>query len=111
MSRASAALAGFELIIVGRFCGDEGKRTPEHFACIDQISATVGLVLLLVRVAFERGTWEGLMMRNNAARDGKAFRNLRPELNKYRNVWFVGHSLGGAIALLTFLLYRKWCRR
>jgi acetyl esterase/lipase len=41
--------------------------------------------------------------------DGIPLVALKPDLMKCRNVWFVGHSLGGAIALLTFVLYRKSC--
>jgi hypothetical protein len=69
-----------------------------------------GLVLLLAVIGFERGTWQAVMIRTKSdPPDGVPLATLKPDLMKCQNVWFVGHSLGGAIALFTFVLYRQWC--
>jgi hypothetical protein len=72
--------------------------------------AIVGFFLLLAVIGFERGTWEGLLMRTKPNPPlGTPLVTLKRDLMKCSNVWFVGHSLGGAIALLNFVLYRNWC--
>jgi hypothetical protein len=74
------------------------------------VGAICGLLLHLLIIGFERGTWEGLLRREPIL-TGRPLFHLRDKLATFQKVWFVGHSLGGAFAVLGFALYRSWCRK
>ncbi len=73
------------------------------------IGAICGLLSDLLIIGFERGTWEGLLRKKPKVKGAPLFR-FREKLAACQNVWFVGHSLGGALAVLGFALYRTWCQ-
>jgi Lipase (class 3) len=77
-----------------------------EFLCF---GAILGLLTVLILIGFERGTWEGLV-RKLPRCEGDPLFKFRDKLSTFENVWFVGHSLGGALAVLGFALYRSWCQ-
>ena len=67
-----------------------------------------GLVAVLGVMAIESGSAERLFWRPFDPPDGiPIFRQLK-SLGESEQVWFVGHSLGGAMATLAFHAYGNW---
>lgn len=72
--------------------------------------ATVGWAVFSLQIALGRGLMESLFRRSgNQDTEGQPLAADREHLARCREVYFVGHSLGGAIAALSFAAYRAWC--
>lgn len=70
-------------------------------------AATYALGLLVVQMALGRGVVEGLFkLAGKPKQDGEPLVAHSEKLAQCREVYFVGHSLGGAIAALAFTAYQ-----
>lgn len=79
--------------------------------------ATAGVAAFAVQMALGRGVVESLFRRREARNEdrdehrgleGRPLSEARTRLAECKVVYFVGHSLGGAIAALAFTAYRAW---
>jgi hypothetical protein len=73
-------------------------RPPAAFAAG---AGTLSLIAVLLTMAVESGSLERLFWRGRPSHDGVKFRDALDEPPDGR-IWFVGHSLGGALATLAF---------
>lgn len=72
------------------------------------VSILVGLLAVFVTMALESGSLERLFWKRTLVH-GKPMTENIDTLAGYEEVWFVGHSLGGAMATLAFSTYRNLC--
>jgi Lipase (class 3) len=78
------------------------------FFCSMLLDAMSGLVAVLGLMAIESGSAERLFWRPSKPVGIPIFTQLK-SLEANEQVWFVGHSLGGAMATLAFHAYGNWC--
>lgn len=75
------------------------------------IAALVALTVPFIFITFEDGIWEDLFKDHPQVAGGAlSTPALLQRLNAYDCVVFTGHSLGGSVATIMFLVYRCWCR-
>jgi hypothetical protein len=65
-------------------------------------AGALGFVLSLCLVAALASGWAENVFRKPAVISGRPLQCYAPELAAYKRVWFMGHSLGGALATLCF---------
>lgn len=82
------------------------------------VGALWGFLFAFIFVTAEAGIWEDYFKRVPHAQGGiptsalphDPERSLLDEIASYDRVVFTGHSLGGAIATIAFMVYNCWCR-
>lgn len=78
-----------------------------YYFCSMLLGVIFGLVAVLGVMAIESGSAERLFWRPTKPVGIPIFSQLKP-LGASEQVWFVGHSLGGAMATLAFHAYGNW---
>lgn len=73
-----------------------------------ELALVVGLVVAFAFVTLEAGVWEDVFKIRPKVEGVEPFQ-LMERLNACDRVIFTGHSLGGAIAVIAFGVYRCWC--
>jgi len=61
-------------------------------------------------MAVESGSIERLFWQKTRL-EGVPLANRLKEISEGKEVWFVGHSLGGAMATIAFAAYKNWCNK
>lgn len=80
------------------------------FFVLESFSAAlvVTLAVCFIFVTLESGVWEDVFKVVPQIEGTEPFKRLA-WLNAFDRVVFTGHSLGGAIAIIAFCVYRCWC--